>query len=272
MKNLLLLACCWFQSATQAQTATAFIMPYPLDITMGKTTNLIFPFAVQTVDRGSSAVLIQKAVGTENILHVKAADKDLAETNLTVITRDGRLYSFLVHYSNEPQHLNILFQKEEPAEAVFSEEKNKADELLVNAKAILVRPRTIHSSKDRHDEMQFKLLGIYIANDVFYFQLSLQNESNISYTAGGLRFLIRDRQKSKRTATQETELTPVYHYGNWEKVQGMEHSGFVMALPKFTLPNHKYLLIHLIEKDGGRDLQLQLNERQILRAKLINEF
>ena len=52
---------------------TSIIEPQHLAISFYKTTNLIFPFAIKSVDRGSKDVLVQIAKGVENILQVKAA-------------------------------------------------------------------------------------------------------------------------------------------------------------------------------------------------------
>jgi hypothetical protein len=61
----------------QAQNSAASdytqIRPEPLTIAVGKTTHLIYPFAIKSVDRGSRDILVQKAKGLENILQVKAA-------------------------------------------------------------------------------------------------------------------------------------------------------------------------------------------------------
>src|SRR4051812_37752723 len=79
---------------SQSQTVklqTTIIEPYPLNITLNKTTNLIFPYAIKSVDRGSADVLAQKAKGVENILLVKAGKENFSETNLSVITADGKL-------------------------------------------------------------------------------------------------------------------------------------------------------------------------------------
>lgn len=73
-----------------------------LTISYNKTTSLIFPFSITSVDRGSKDVLAQKARGVENVLQVKAGRKDFSETNLTVITADGVLHQFMVTYSDTP--------------------------------------------------------------------------------------------------------------------------------------------------------------------------
>lgn len=246
---------------------TSFIQTHHLNITCNKTTNLIFPFAVQSADRGSKDVLVQKVKDAENILQVKADKVNFQETNLTVITTDGKLYSFIVDYASEPQQMNISFKNDTSASVIFSETISNEKTLSVIAQKINKSKRTMHGVNDRHDAMQLSLKGLYINNDVFYFQLSLQNKSFIGYDIDAIRFFIRDRQKSKRTATQETEIKPLYLYGNIKNVKGKAVQTCVIALPKFTLPEAKYLSVRVLEKNGGRDLHLNLQNWHIMQAK-----
>ena len=57
-----------------------------LHIGYSKTTSIVFPYAIKSIDKGSPDVLMQKAKGVENILLIKAAKQNFTQTNLTVIT------------------------------------------------------------------------------------------------------------------------------------------------------------------------------------------
>ena len=284
MKKLIIIMACCISMTTFAQTKTTFIDPYHLDIAANKTTNLIFPFTVQSVDRGSADILVQKANGTENILHVKAGKNDFEETNLTVITTDGKLYSFLIDYSNAPEHLNLVFQKEGTSDGIinpssgiilskpdahFANDNSNARELESIAQKVVDKKKMFHHLKNEHAEMKLKLQGLYVSNDVFYFQFAVSNKSNVSYDIDAIRFSTRDKQKAKRIASQETELQSLYQYNNNGTIKGKNKNQFVIAVPKFTVPDNKYLLIHILEKNGSRDLQLKLKNKHIMAAKNI---
>jgi len=79
-----------------------------VDVTYNKTSSIVFPAIIKSVDRGSRDVLAQKAKGVENVLQVKAARKDFPQTNLTVITDDGVLHHFTVNYSEQPATLTLI--------------------------------------------------------------------------------------------------------------------------------------------------------------------
>ncbi len=248
---------------------TTIIEPYHLSITFYKTTNLIFPYAIKSVDRGSRDVLAQKAKGLENILLVKAGRENFTETNLSVITSDGKLYSFILNYSNNPSLLNISFAKDTTLEetvTLLQSENNEAQMQLMTER-IAKEKRMIHGIKANKYRLKFQLNGIYIKRNLVFYQLEIKNHSNINYDIDMLRFFIHDEKKSKRTASQEIEIEPLYVSGDTSVIKGQSKNLLVFALPKFTIPNKKYLSVQLMEKDGGRHLQLRVHNRTIVKAK-----
>ncbi|WP_426491226.1 DUF4138 domain-containing protein [Hymenobacter sp. 102] len=100
------------QSTTLASTrpvapAPAKLATYPLFVSEQKTTHLVFPSPVTYVDLGSSGLIAAKATGSENIVRVKAAGSGFSETNMTVLTASGKLYSFVVGYQRNPRQLGL---------------------------------------------------------------------------------------------------------------------------------------------------------------------
>jgi conjugative transposon TraN protein len=252
---------------------TTIIEPYPLKITTNKTTNLIFPYAIKSVDRGSADVLAQKAKGVENILLVKAGKQNFLETNLSVITADGKLYSFILDYINNPTAINISFVDDTLNTDLPTSLKpiyNEAS-IRLDAERVLKQKKSVHGIRDYRYEVKFSLNGIHIKNDVIFFMVQVTNNSNINYDVDMLRFFIMDEKKSKRTATQEIEVQPICVYGDTSTIKGDTQNSIVFALPKFTIPDRKYLSIQLMEKNGGRNLQLPVRNRTIIKAKTLSD-
>src|SRR5882724_6853233 len=73
-----------------------------LPVTTDKTISLIFPFPILHIDRGTKEILVQEIKESDNILLLKAGCRDFHPTNLSVLTSDGSLYSFLVSYDSTP--------------------------------------------------------------------------------------------------------------------------------------------------------------------------
>ena len=247
------------------------IKPYSLPITFYKTTNLVFPYPIKSVDRGSRDILAQKAKGVENILQVKAGKLGFDQTNLTVITADGKLYSYILNYTDTPSVLNIRFANTTTTypEAFFSNVSINEAQVQADAETVAAEKGTVHGMKDKSYGMKMRLSGLYIKGDVLFCRINLQNRSNINYGIDQLRFYIRDQKKSKRTATQEIEVSPLYVKGDTSVIVGQTEKVFVFALPKFTIPDKKYLAIEVMEKSGGRHLKIQVYNKTIVRAKLL---
>lgn len=245
------------------------IEPLQLAISYQKTTSLIFPYAIKSVDRGSSEVLVQKAKGVENVLQLKAGVDSFKQTNLTIITADGSLYSFLLHYSSEPTTLNLELADKpmgyEPI-AIFTSSQDNQQKILTASEYVSVKKSTLRKPRDSKFNVSIKLSGVYIKDNILYYQLEMQNNSNISYDIAQLRFFIRDKKKTKRTASQELEQKPVLIHGNATVIHEQSKQNLVVALEKFTIPDKKELVIQLMEKKGGRHLQLKLSNKIIVGA------
>ena len=230
-----------------------------LSISTDKTTSLIFPFPIKYVDRGSRDILVQPVKEDERILLVKAASKQFTETNLSVVTGDGNVYEFTVNYTPQPSVL------------VLHLPPNKKATISAYANAILNNPpRRI--SKVEHGAVITKLSGIYIKDDVIYYQLEIHNHSPLDFDIDLLKFFITDKKRSKRSSVQENELLPLYVAGNRSKVKAYNFSVMVVALDKFTIPDAKFLGIQLMEKNGGRHFNLKVYNRQILKARMLPEL
>lgn len=230
-----------------------------LSISTDKTTSLIFPFPIKYVDRGSRDILVQPVKEDERILLVKAASKQFTETNLSVVTGDGNVYEFTVNYTPQPSVL------------VLHLPPNKKATISAYANAILNNPpRRI--SKVEHGAVITKLSGIYIKDDVIYYQLEIHNHSPLDFDIELLKFFITDKKRSKRSSVQENELLPLYVAGNRSKVKAYNFSVMVVALDKFTIPDAKFLGIQLMEKNGGRHFNLKVYNRQILKARMLPEL
>ncbi|MCE7044074.1 conjugative transposon protein TraN [Dyadobacter sp. CY312] len=246
--------------------------PYPLELTTTKTTHLVFPYDIISIDRGSRAILAQKAKGTGNILQVKAAQTDFDQSSLTVITADKKLYSFTVDYAAEPLQLTIEFSGGRvSAGATLEESHYDQAELRELSKKVISRPKRMRGEKDRSFQSSFSLDGIYIQGDVIYFQLRVTNRSAVNYDIGSLRFFIRDKKRVKRTAVQEQEIKPLYIHADSSVIAAKSARNFVYALPKFTTADKKGLAVELMEKNGGRHMQLGISNRAIVRARPVTD-
>lgn len=237
-----------------------------LEITTNKTTHLVFPFSIISVDKGSRDILAQKTKGVENILQVKAARPDFQQTNLTVVTADGNIYGFVMDFNASPKQSIHKLSAQKNIEAVQLSTILNIPSIAANARRVkaagLVKP-IARTCKNRSE---LSLERICIDNDVLFFKLNIFNKSPVKYDIESLRFLINDKKMPKRTALQELDIKPIYIHGDTSAIPGQKPHSMVFALPKFTIPDKKTLRIRLVEKNGGRHLNLKVRNRHILNA------
>lgn len=248
----LLSSCCLYISV--------IAQPLSLNITTDKTTSLVFPFPIRHVDRGTKDILAQQVKEADNILLVKAYSKGFPETNLSVITEDGSVYTFTVNYLQNP------------AVWVYNLAPNKKATIASYANAILDNPKIIKGPMDIAWKISTTLMGVYTKENISYFQMKLTNKSSMDYDTDALGFYIRDKKRSRRTAIQENELIPIYIAGNYKKVKAHQRTVFVIAFERFTIPDAKYMAMQMSEKNGGRNLLIKINNKQIVKARALPDL
>lgn len=245
-----------------------------LQIGYSKTTSIVFPYAIKSVYRGSQEVLVQKAKGVENILLIKAGQQDFTQTNLSVITADGRLYSFVLNYDEQCPILNLVAGNEVASnqEVLFSSENENQKQIQQYASLALSKKKSINGLTENRFYIKLQVNGIFIHQDVMYFRLLLGNASRINYDIDQLRFFVRDQKKPKRTASQEIEISPLFSTSNVKKIPYGSEVSVVFALPKFTIPEKQYFVIQLIEKSGGRHIELNVKNRELDQIEVLTSL
>jgi len=270
----------YFQGLTRPLTFDKMIAPYALEVTLNKTVHIIFPAAIRYVDLGSADLLAAKADGTENVLRVKAAQRDFSrESNLSVITDDGSYYSFNVKYADEPVKLSVEMADFIRNNKTADHPDNTTTVLLTdlgNESPLLVNliMQSIYKNDRREIKhvgckrfgIQYTLKGIYSHNNLLYFHTELKNSSNVPFNVDYISFRIVDKKVAKRTAIQEQSIAPIRAYNQLTVINGRKTERTVFTLPRFTLPEGKQLLVELNEKDGGRHQSFTLGNDDLVRA------
>lgn len=250
------------------------VQSHEMEVAYYKTSSIVFPASIAGVDRGSRDVLAQKAKGVNNVLQLKAARFGFEETNLTVITRDGFLHHFTIRYSDKPE---VFTYQVNPQQAgvpsglpLIFPEKMTENQMQEYARKIVAVKGPVWK-RQRANGMVLALDGIYIKENTIFCHLRVVNDFNIPFQFELVRFFIKDRKKIKRTASQEQQLDPTLLYGNDKYLSGITSTELVYALPKFTFPDAKHLVIEIIEQNGGRHLKLKLSNKMIMNAQFIPE-
>lgn len=275
-----------YQGITRKLPYRQMVTPHGVQVTFAKTVHIIFPSAVRYVDLGSDWIIAGKADGAENVIRVKATTEGFpGETNFSVICEDGSFYSFNARYAHEPEMLNIEMKDflENGDTTDFSHTRmNIYFRELAGESPLLVKlimqsiykedRREIRHLGCKRFGVQFLLKSVHSHNGLFYFHTETRNRSNVAFRTDFIRFKIVDKKVPKRTAIQERVIDPVRSYNEVLVTEGKSDVRTVYAVPQFTIPDDKLLVIELFEKDGGRHQTIRVENADLVAAKQINEL
>ena len=276
----------YFEGLSRKIGFSRMIPPYGLEITYDKTVHVIFPSPIKYVDLGSTTLIAGKADGAENVIRVKAARKHFRnETNMSVITEDGNFYTFNVKYADEPLLLNVemcdfihdgeTVNRPNNAMEIYLQELGSESPRLVR-----LIMKTVHKQDKRRIKhigckcfgVRFLLKGLYAHGDLLYFHTEVRNATHVPFDVDFVTFKIVDKKIVRRTAMQEQVIYPLRAFNYVTRVEGKKDERTVFALPKFTIPDDKKLVVEMYEKQGGRHQIFEVDNEDLVRAETINEL
>lgn len=280
-----------FFSKFEAQTTDGLISqklqlgkiePYQLTVTYEKTTHLIFPSSIKYVDLGSEHLIAGKAGSVENVLRLKASVKDFeAETNFSVITNDGKFYSFDVFYSSYPESLSYdlnemktKLERDQSKEVLLEELGNTSPSLidLLMESIFYKNKKEIKHISDRRFGIQSQLKGIYTYDGKFYLHTEVKNFTNVPFVIDFISYKIVDKKVAKRTVMQDTNVEVLRTYHSIEQINGESSERSVFLLNQLGIEDDKILIIEFFEKNGSRYQTLQIENADLVKAKVLNEL
>ncbi len=206
------------------------------------------------------------------------------DSNLLAITNDGQVYSYILKYANRLSKLNYFITEnegignEEPHSNVlkvdekislatdtlvsdqFMVHKQTCFELLVISKKKIVRSK-------RKNQIKLSVKNSTYKNNALYFSMEIKNKSAIDYDVNFLRFFISNSVGLKKKSTQTISKEPIFTYLLPNKIKGGSKSRFIIVFSKFTIDNHKKMMIELNELNGERNIRLKIAGRLINNPK-----
>ena len=230
-----------------------------LAVAVNRTTNLIFPAAIVSIDRGSTNIIVQKS--TDFVLRVKADTVFADTTNLTVITSDGKLYSFLVLFSPSPKVLTI--------DLGAGEVLDKDTSLLSIVRKVQPLRHNLYGIRYSAGKVKLAVVGIYSTGKMLALQLSIINHSSLSFSVGKLRLRLVTTNRPRRSPVQELELSPLLVEPAGLNVKFKQAAMVIVLVPVSELNNKQDLHITIDEAHGDRHLQLSIANRFLFSAPLI---
>lgn len=246
--------------------------------------NIHLIFSSNIIDDDASEELIrmeQKGM----ILKIQADNTFEYDKSLTVITENNLLFTFIIRYDENltqlnyviPDSLGILLPKSnyKPKEVIRSNNGNtkiEKDSLSDICKELTRKEHLFEDIGTSYKKITAQLVGIWINEDLLYFKLILSNSSNIPYDISSTNLYVKERTKVKKSSDQPIEKEPFYFYTHSKTIAPKtKNHEYIMIFEKFTISKKKKMLLEIIEKNGGRRLEFEINKDYIIAAPKLKE-
>lgn len=269
-----------------AQTATKeqIISDLPeIEITEGINLHIISPEPIQYVDLSSE--LLTGDLPTTIIARIKITDhpdsdeegiirKPTAFTNgntigIITVVAQSFIAQYKVVYRNQDNLntiTNIHIQPEVMQPIEFDKMVFSNLELRKFAMDILQKKSENNPIREQKNlKLSFQLNNVYVKSDYVFLDMTIKNDSNLSYDIEDLKFSLEDKKIHKATNNQSVDLTPILQLNPQKHFRKNFRNIYVFK--KFTYPNSKVMMIRLIEEQlSGRTIEMKVNYSDILKA------
>ena len=286
MKTLLYTLLIFVANLLTAQTATKeqIISDLPeIEITEGIHLHIISPEPIQYVDLST-----EKLTGdlpTTNIARIKITDHPDSDEKGKIKTPsvffNGKkigvitvvAQSFIAQYKavyrnqdNLNTITNIHIQPEAMQPIEFDKMVFSNLELRKFAMDIIQKKSEKNPIREEKNlKLSFQLNNVYVISDYIFLDMTIKNNSNLSYDIEDLKFSLEDKKIHKATNNQSVDLTPILQLNPQKHFRKNFRNVYVFK--KFTYPNSKVMMIRLIEEQlSGRTIEMKVNYSEILKA------
>lgn len=243
------------------------VKPEIIYINSSVQTHLILPNKVVYFDFGNpETVSCEIAENTENILRITAIKSKFSEpTNVSFVTADGRFYTFDLVYSDNPP--GFVYQiGEEPKNTAIITGEIKTEEKQSDLEYIEKYSRQIYNVGINKNRIVISLLNVFASQEKVFIKLEIKNKSSINYDVDFIKFYVEDKKRNKKSVSQQVDIDPIYIEDYNKTIEVKKSQSIVFAFNKFTIADSQLLTVQINEKNGGRNIILEINEKVLSNA------
>lgn len=271
-----------FANAQTAEPETRITSLPEIDMAEGVNIHIISPEPIQFVDLSSDFLVGD--LPAENIARIKInpAPKDSLSSksfnakmlksreDIGVITIVGQ--SFMAQYrvvyragSQYNIQTNLQIQPEDMQPLEFTKQAFSNTELYRFSRQILAREPSKPLRSVKNLKLNLELNNVYVLDDYIFLDISMQNNTNLTYSIDDIKFSLEDKKIYKSTNNQSIDFEPVYRVQDQKNFKKSYRNIFVFK--KFTYPNSKVLKIRFTEEQiSGRTIEMGIKYSDILNA------
>jgi len=279
-----------------------------ISVSFDKLTVVRFDFEVKDVLVGNEDMLEAPFKG--KVIYLRALMENFGETNIVVTLQSSELFAFDIVYSAHiaksmwyfpsasavsngngnntvaiptvKMNDSIVTNKVDSTILVSEETKPKntnefsstyvaTEEML--ADKILKAKNYIHSVGVRNTSTKITgyVGGVWNNKNNMYLKVGIVNESQLILNIQKIGIVVRQkRAKAKRETKQDYDV-PIKKIFNEPKVISPgEKQVFVVMFESLILQNDKKIMLHVLELDGARDVEIEMDVKHFYEAKVIN--
>lgn len=190
------------------------------------------------------------------------------ESNLLTITKNGKVYSYILKYKNQLEKLNYFITEKE---SIGSERLNKPKQRQIQKPERINKARVAYFQKfseyllkskqesigtKRKQGIKLQLQKrVYHASEV-YLVFEMKNNSGIDFEIDYLKVYRTNGNKKRKASFQRLEQETIYKHKIPGNIKTGEKKRFVYVLSKFVLGDNEKLMIELMELNGSRKIKL----------------
>lgn len=233
-----------------------------------KNVALFFPKAIRQGTTGASHFVFTYNREKKQFFGLLQAQPG-EESNLLVVTDDGKVYSYILKYAKKLPKLNYFIPKAEcigveiPVKPIPKPSQRELDSTarrLTYFKRFgdyLLKSKPKHSKTKRKRGIKLQLRRIAYNGSETYLVMEIANNSGIAFEIDFLSVYRVSGNKKRKSSFQKLKMKPIYQYKMPTKVYNSQSFRFVYVVLKFVLGSKERLQVELSEKHGNRKLNLK---------------
>ncbi|RUT78958.1 DUF4138 domain-containing protein [Ancylomarina longa] len=242
-----------------------------ISINENKVIHLISKKKITYLQVGNPDLVLAEVVSEHpNMARIKAVKAYEGESSIALVT-GGKLYSISLIYGESKETSFQLNSFKAMKADLYQGSLMTQETLKKTCRYILSQKKKhIRKRKSQKDGILLSLQNIYLFDDALFFELEIENTTNMAYDVEGFKWWIDDQKRLKATNTQEYQIHPKFQYDELKRIPAQSKAREIFVLPKFTITDKRILRIELLEKalgNTGRKLSIELKNKHILRAK-----
>lgn len=188
------------------------------------------------------------------------------ESNLLAVTSDGKVYSYILKYSDKLPKLNYFIDEDESIgnenpTMEIPKTKNTASNkdrtaYFERASEYLLRSgyETIAVKRKKGIRLRLRKMA-YDASEV-YLVIEVMNKSGIDFEIDYLNVYRTNGNNKRKASFQRLEQEVIYKHKMSKSIANGQSQRFVFVLPKFVLGDNEKMMLELKEKNGSRKVVL----------------